>query len=106
MVRPKSPPRIGGRRRIPVSRPIRLESRTEEEARRLLTALQTHRLDGPYASNGVWVVEVSANGDPDHVLEDVINAALTCYADGKIDGFTLDADGYRIPVGFAPSPPD
>lgn len=40
------------------------------------------------------------------MLEDVINAALMCYADGEIDGFTLDADGYRIPVGFAPSPPD
>jgi hypothetical protein len=86
-----------------VSRPIRLESRTEEEARCLTTVLSTHTIEGPFELNGVWVVDVTTNGDPDSGLEDVINAVLACYADGKVDGFTLDADGHRIPVGFAPN---
>jgi hypothetical protein len=86
-----------------VSRPIRLESRTEQEARCLTSALSGHTFEGPYESNGVWVVDVTTNGDPDRTLEDVINAVLACYADGKVGGFTLDADGHRIPVGFAPS---
>jgi hypothetical protein len=85
-----------------VSRPIRLESRTEEEARCLITVLSAHTIEGPYESNGVWVVDVTTNGDSDDMLEDVINAVLACYADGKVGGFTLDADGHRIPVGFAP----
>jgi hypothetical protein len=86
-----------------VSRPIRLESRTEEEARCLTTVLSAHTIEGPYELKGVWVVDVTTNGDPDSGLEDVINAVLACYADGKVDGFTLDADGHRIPVGFAPN---
>jgi hypothetical protein len=49
------------------------------------------------------VVEVTTNGDTDRTLEDVIDAVLACYADGKVGGFTLDADGHRIPVGFAPN---
>ena len=86
-----------------MSRPIRLESRTEQEARCLTSALSGHTFEGPYESNGVWVVDVTINGDPDRTLEDVITAVLACYADGKVGGFTLDADGHRIPVGFAPS---
>jgi hypothetical protein len=93
----------GGRRRDPLPRPIRLESRTEQEARSLITVLKSQRTVGPYLLNGVWVVDVSTNGDSDRILEQVINAALACYADGKVGGFTLDADGHRIPVGFAPN---
>lgn len=85
-----------------MSRPIRLESRTEEDARYLTTVLTAHTVEGPYELNGVWVVDVTTNGDSDSTLEDVINAVLACYADGKVGGFTLDADGHRIPVGFAP----
>jgi hypothetical protein len=85
-----------------VSRPIRLESRTEEEARCLLAVLRMHSTAGPYEARGVWVLDVSTNGDSDRALEEVINAVLACYADGKVAGFTLDADGHRIPVGFAP----
>lgn len=86
-----------------MSRPIRLESRTEEDARCLTTVLSAHTVEGPYELNGVWVVDVTTNGDSDNTLEDVINAVLACYADGKVGGFTLDADGHRIPVGFAPN---
>lgn len=86
-----------------MSRPIRLESRTEDEALCLTTVLSAHTLKGPYELNGVWVVDVTTNGDWDSMLEDVINAVLACYADGKVSGFTLDADGHRIPVGFTPN---
>lgn len=86
-----------------MSRPIRLESRTEEEARCLTTVLSAHTIEGPYELNGVWVVDVMTNGESDSTLENVINAVLACYADGKVGGFTLDADGHRVPVGFAPS---
>jgi hypothetical protein len=68
----------------------------------LAACLGEHKLTGPYESEGVWVVDVTTNGDTDRTLEDVIDAVLACYADGKVGGFTLDADGHRIPVGAAP----
>ena len=88
-----------------MARPIRLESRTEEEAQCLLSVLAAYSTTGPYHANGVWIVDVEANGDreQDRVLEEVISAVLGCFAAGEIGGFTLDADGHRIPVGFAPS---
>jgi hypothetical protein len=89
-----------------VSRPIRLESRTEEEARALAVCLndvlETHTITGPYEANRVWMVDVMSADDRDDLLEEVVNAVLGCYADGKVGGFTLDADGHRIPIGFAP----
>lgn len=69
----------------------------------MAACLGAHTFEGPYESNGIWVVEVTTNGDTDRTLEDVIDAVLACYADGKVRGFTLDADGHRIPVGFAPN---
>jgi hypothetical protein len=87
-----------------LSQSIRLEAETEDEARCLADVLTAHATDGPLQLDGVWVVSVAnGNGDADAVLADVINAALGCFADGKVNGFTLDADGHRIPVGFAPS---
>jgi hypothetical protein len=68
----------------------------------LAACLGEQKLTGPYESEGVWVVDVTTNGDTDRTLEDVIDAVLACYADGKVGGFTLDADGHRIPVGAAP----
>jgi hypothetical protein len=89
-----------------LSRPIRLESRTEEEARLLAVCLKdvlgTHTITDPREANGVWMVDVMSADDRDDVLEEVVNAVLGCYADGKVGGFTLDADGHRIPIGFAP----
>jgi hypothetical protein len=90
-----------------LSRPIRLESRTEDEARSLAVCLKdvlgTHTITDPYEAGGVWMVDVTSADDRDDVLEEVVNAVLGCYADGKVGGFTLDADGHRIPVGFAPN---
>ncbi len=86
-----------------MSRPIRLESRSEDEARCLRLVLTAHVTAGPYERDGVWIVDVSTDGNADETLEQVINAVLACYADGKVGGFTLDADGHRIPVGYAPN---
>jgi hypothetical protein len=90
-----------------LSRPIRLESRTEDEARCLAVCLRdvlkTRSVEDPYELNGVWVVDVASADEGDDILEEVVNAVLGCYADGKVGGFTLDADGHRIPVGYAPS---
>jgi hypothetical protein len=90
-----------------LSRPIRLESRTEDEARCLAACLrdvlETHRVNQPYEMRGVWIVDVTGAEERDDILEEVVNAVLACYADGKVGGFTLDADGHRIPVGFAPN---
>jgi hypothetical protein len=90
-----------------LSRPIRLESRTEDEARCLAACLgdvlETHQVNEPYELRGVWIVDVTGADERDDILEEVVNAVLGCYADGKVGGFTLDADGHRIPVGFAPN---
>jgi hypothetical protein len=90
-----------------LSRPIRLESRTEDEARCLAACLrdvlETKTVMRPYELKGVWIIDVASVDERDDILEEVVNAVLGCYADGKVGGFTLDADGHRIPVGFAPS---
>jgi hypothetical protein len=90
-----------------LSRPIRLESRTEDEARCLAACLRDvldrRTVEGPYELKGIWIVDVASADERDDILEEVVNAVLGCYADGKVGGFTLDADGHRIPVGFAPN---
>jgi hypothetical protein len=79
--------------------PIVLQAVSEQEATCLATALRDYAVQ--VAQNGsVWEISIGADGDPDGVLGDVIEAAMECFADRRVSGFALIADGRRYPLGI------
>jgi hypothetical protein len=75
-----------------------LQALSEEEATCLAEELRAYAV--AIAKRGSrWEVSVAVeNGDA--VLEHVIEAAMECFADRRVTGFVLVADGHRYALGI------
>lgn len=79
--------------------PIVIQAVSKQEATCLATALREYA--ALVAENGgFWEVSIGADGDRDGVLDHVIEAAMECFADRRVSGFALIADGRRYPLGI------
>lgn len=81
--------------------PIVLQATTEQEATCLATELREYAVQVA-RRNGFWELSVSSpeDQDGDGVLDSVIEAAMECFADRRVTGFALIADGHRYPLGI------
>jgi hypothetical protein len=79
--------------------PIVIQAVSEQEATCLATALREYAAHVA-RNDGVWEISIGSDGDPDGVLGHVIEAAMECYADRRVSGFALIADGRRYPLGM------
>jgi hypothetical protein len=78
--------------------PVVLQALSEEEATCLAKELQAYAV-AIARRDGRWEVSIDAeNGDA--VLEHVIEAAMECFADRRVTGFALVADGHRYALGI------
>jgi hypothetical protein len=79
--------------------PIVLQAASEHDANCLATALHAYAVEVAHG-NRYWEVSVDAAADQDGVLDRVIEAAMECFADRRVSGFALVADGRRYPLGI------
>lgn len=78
--------------------PVVLQAASEEEAECLAGELRAYAVQ--IARRGSrWEVSVSGD-DHDAVLERVIEAAMECFADHRVSGFALVADGHRYSLSL------
>lgn len=79
--------------------PIVIQAVSEQEATCLATALREYAACVA-RNDGVWEISIGADGDRDGVLSHVIETAMECFADRRVSGFALIADGHRYPLGI------
>jgi hypothetical protein len=78
--------------------PVVLQTASQEEARCLARELHDYAVEIA-GRDGRWEVSVSGD-DRDDVVERVIEAAMECFADRRVSGFALVADGHRYKLGL------
>lgn len=75
-----------------------LQAASREEAQCLARELHAYAVEIA-RRGGRWEVSVSGD-DHDAVLERAIEAAMECFADRRVSGFALVADGHRYKLGL------
>jgi hypothetical protein len=80
---------------------IILQAVSEREATCLAAELSQYAVQIG-RQNSFWEVSVPTpeSQDGDGVLDRVIEAAMECFADRRVTGFALIADGHRYPLGM------
>lgn len=79
--------------------PIILQAVSEQDANCLATELRDYAVEVA-RSQSFWEVSVAGSENQDGVLGRVIEAAMECFADRRVRGFALIADGRRYPLGI------